>query len=165
MMSAKSVRGSKRFDGKPMALTVIVLVLISHAKSLCAAGGHGGIDSFSGWTAAADTELDELRGGFMLDNGMVVDLSFATSVLINGQEQFSDRFVLASDFSIDQLRGAVVNNGPNNFVMSDAAMNNMTIIQNTLDNQLITMMRSIDITISNVKNMTGLGSSSFGFAP
>lgn len=165
MMSAKNIQGSKWFDNKPMALAAIVLVLSSHAKSLCAAAGQGSIDSFSDWAASADTELDELRGGFMLDNGMVVDLSFATSVFINGQEQFSDRFVLASDFSIDQLRGAVVNNGANNFAMSDAVMNNMTIIQNTLDNQLITMMRSIDITISNVKNVTGLGSSAFGFAP
>src|SRR5690554_5127733 len=154
MMLAKNVQGSKRFRSNPMVLTVIVLLLTSHAASLCAAAGQGSIDSFSGWAAAADTELDELRGGFTLDNGMVVDLSFATSVFVNGQERFSDRFVLPNDFSIDQLRGAVVSNGPNNYVMSDAAMNNMTVIQNTLDNQLITMMRSIDITISNIKNMT-----------
>src|SRR5690606_36352995 len=97
--------------------------------------------------------LDELRGGFMLDNGMVIDLSLATSVFINGEERFSDRFVLANDFSIDQLRGAVVNNGPNNLGLSGAGMSNMSLIQNTMDNQIITMMRSIDITISNIKSI------------
>jgi hypothetical protein len=43
----------------------------------------------------------------------------------------------------------------------------MAVIQNTMDNQIITMMRSIDLTISNVKGMdfNGFGPYGGGFAP
>ncbi|WP_434130096.1 hypothetical protein [Methylocaldum sp. GT1BB] len=167
MMSAKDVRASKKFDVMRLVLSVIFLASIPQAIKICAASGQGGVESLPGWTAAEDAELDELRAGFVLDNGMVVDLSLATSVFVNGQEQFSDRFALADDFSIDQLRGVTVNNGPNNFAMSDAGTNNMAVIQNTMDNQIITMMRSIDLTISNLKGMdfNGFGPYGGGFAP
>ncbi len=165
MISGKDVRGSKNLDVKRLFLSLVFFASLPQAAKICSASDWNDVDSSAAWAAAEDAELDELRGGFVLDNGMVVDLSFATSVFINGQEQFSDRLILASDFSIDQLRGAAVNNGPNNFASSHAAMDNMTLIQNNLDNQIITMMRSIDIMISNLKNASEFGESYLGVSP
>jgi hypothetical protein len=167
MFSGKDVRGSKKLDVKRLILSVIFFASISQATRICTASDWSDADSPSDWAAAKDAELDELRGGFMLDNGMVVDLSLATSVFVNGQEQFSDRFDLADDFSMDQLRGVAVNNSAGNLAISDAGMSNMAVIQNTMDNQLITMVRSIDITLSNIKGLglSGIESSGFPFAP
>jgi len=167
MISGTDVRRRENFDIARLFLSVVFFASILQATKICSADDGSGGDSLPGWTAAKDAELDRFRGGFMLDNGMVVDLSFATSVFINGQEQFSDRFALANDVSIDQLRGAVVNNGSGSLAMSDAGPGNLAVIQNTMDNQLITMVRSIDIVLSNIKgmDMSGLGSSVRGFAP
>jgi len=167
MVSGRDIRGPKNFGIQRLILSVIFFASIPQATKICAANDWNSIDSRSGWIVAKDAELDELRGGFMLDNGMVVDLSFATSVFINGQQQFSDHFDLANNFSVDQLRGVVASNGSSNFAMSDAGMSNVAVIQNTMDNQLITMVRSIDITLSNIKGMdlSNVGSPGRGFAP
>ncbi|HYE35312.1 hypothetical protein [Methylocaldum sp.] len=167
MISGKDVRVSKSADIKRVALSVIFSTLIVQTTRVCVASDWSSVDSTLGWAAAKDAELDELRGGFVLGNGMVVDLALATSVFINGQERFSDHFQLSNDVSIDQLRQVAVNNGPNNFAMTDAAMNNVAVIGNTLDNQVINLLRSVDITLSNIKGMdlSGLGQSSRGFSP
>lgn len=165
MVSGKDVRRAKKAGIKRAVLSIIFFALALQAARLYAADDRSATDSGTDWTAAKDAELDELRGGFVLDNGMVIDFSLATSVFVNGQERFSDRFELANNLTLDQLRGAIVNNGPSNFAMTDAAMNNIAVIGNTLDNQAISLLRSVDITLSNIKNMSGFGQSGHGFAP
>lgn len=149
MISGKDVPGLGKFNVRHLVLSVIFFALMPCSIAICTASDETDV----GWAAVENVELDESRAGFVLDNGIVIDLSFATSVFVNGREQFSDRLVLAKDFSLDQLSRPAVNNGSGNLALSDAGLNNMAVIQNTLDNQLITMVRTIDITLSNFKNM------------
>lgn len=149
MISGKDVPGLGKFNVRHVVLSVVCFASVPCSIAICAASD----ETDPGWAAVENAELDDSRAGFMLDNGIVIDLSFATSVFINGQEQFSDRLVVAKDFSLDQLSRPAVNNGAGNLALSDAGLNSMAIIQNTMDNQLITMVRTIDITLSNFKNM------------
>ncbi len=97
------------------------------------------------WVMATDAELDSLRGGFTLANGVIIDFGFQKQVFQNGVETFSSHFSLPKNvpllqretfnFSIDQANGLL-----------------STVIQNKLDNQVIKTINTIKIDISNFKN-------------
>jgi hypothetical protein len=99
------------------------------------------------WEKITDEELDELRGGFMLPNGLVVDFSFGKRIYQNGLETFNSYFELPKDveLSLDRIGGSIQASNFTNMVLN-------SITQNRLDNQVIKTINTIGIDISNVKN-------------
>lgn len=110
-----------------------------------------------------DEALDEMRGGFEMDNGLRVSFGIERAVLING------RLVTTETFNIADLRNAsgghaaragaltpptsttlsVIQNGPGN--SAELARNAGlagTVIQNTLDNQKIQNVTVINSTVN-----------------
>ncbi|SFG25184.1 hypothetical protein [Neptunomonas qingdaonensis] len=99
----------------------------------------------SNWQTVSDEELDTLRGGFTLPSGLVVDFRFDRRIYQNGIEAFYTYFELPQNTALS--RG----------VSSDLAanFNNMllnSVTQNSLDNQIIRTINTINIDISNIKN-------------
>ncbi|WP_372739484.1 hypothetical protein [Neptunomonas sp.] len=99
----------------------------------------------SNWQTVSDEELDTLRGGFTLPSGLIVDFSFDRRIYQNGIEAFYTYFELPQNSALS--RG----------VSSDLAANftNMllnSVTQNSLDNQVIRTINTINIDISNIKN-------------
>lgn len=115
------------------------------------------------WFAEAavldDTVLDTVRGGFETSAGMRVAFGIERAVFVNG--------VLASVTTVNvadlgQLSGrgvaegatvAVIQNGPNNTFVTHASNAGAlaTVIQNSLDNQTIRAVTTINATVNSME--------------
>jgi hypothetical protein len=98
------------------------------------------------WSRASDSELDKLRGGFVLANGVNIDFSLERLTTLNGAVVSSSSFRLPDDAFLFQNGG--LNQAP---VMTGSALN--SVIQNNMDNQVIKNMTDINIAVSNLKSM------------
>lgn len=109
--------------------------------------------------AVDSVALDEARGGFITANGLVVTLGLERLVTINGnvvertELQLGDIGKLASgqgsipDEALGQLR--LIQNGDLRSVTPDSsALLGGTLIQNTLNDQLISTQTSINATVN-----------------
>jgi hypothetical protein len=92
------------------------------------------------WEVVSDSELDSLRGGFTLPNGVVIDFSFEQIIYRNDTEVFSTTFEFPTNLQL---------NASNDFSGSVLS----SIIQNNYDNQLISIMNTVNIDISNLRNI------------
>lgn len=97
------------------------------------------------WERASDSELEQLRGGFELPNGINIDFSISRVGTING-------LVVASTF-FQLPETAWSQNGAMNLASSLAGTGLNSVIQNGADNQLIRTMTEINIAISHLTNM------------
>lgn len=105
---------------------------------------------------ASDAELDELRGGFTLPNGVNVDFSIEKIVALNGVITFSSSFRLPETISLIQ-------NGFDRAIPEINGGGLGSIIQNSLDNQVISRINTINIELSNLRNANNnLGNMVFG---
>lgn len=95
---------------------------------------------------ASDAELDQLRGGFALPNGMNVDFSFDRVVSLNGVVTLSSTFQFPNDISVLQ-------NGLHNQVQQLNFPMMGSVIQNSLDNQFIQAVNTINIELTNLHNI------------
>lgn len=102
--------------------------------------------SFDHWERASDSELDQLRGGFVLPNGVNVDFSVARVSSMNGS-------VVASSFFQMPENVLLLQNGTMNLAADPAGNGLSTVIQNGADNQVIRTVTDINIGISNLRNM------------
>lgn len=91
---------------------------------------------------ASEAELEAARGGFVLDNGMVINISIDKRVYQNGVETFASYFESPQDLAL--LQGGSTEAGAQ---FTDSLLN--SIIQNTMDNQLIETISNIDIELHN----------------
>ncbi len=105
-------------------------------------------------------ELDTMRGGFRVGNGVDVSFGFAQTGSVNGVEQFTNSFSvksLASGFQnsdMSNMNSVLLQNGGGNFV-SAGVLDSLSesfgsIVQNTLDNQVISTTTIMDISLQNV---------------
>ena len=103
-------------------------------------------DVFAKWEHASDGELDALRGGFVLPNGINIDFNIEKVILLNGVITSSTNFQLPENMSL--LQNGMQNVAP---ALQGSALG--SVIQNNLDNQVISTMNTINIELSNLKNL------------
>ncbi len=111
--------------------------------------------------------LDNLRGQFMTDGGLKISLGIERSVFINN-ELVATSVLNIPDLAALTARGAaaaqlqgspatVIQNGPGNSVgqsvLQSLGSGMLTVIQNSLDNQLLQGQTIINTTISGVGSM------------
>jgi hypothetical protein len=101
---------------------------------------------FGNWERASDGELDQLRGGFVLPNGLSIDFSLERIVSLNGAVVSSSFFQLPGNALLFQNGNL---NQASDLVRAPLA----SVIQNSLDNQMIKTMTDINIAVSNFKNL------------
>jgi hypothetical protein len=105
-------------------------------------------DPFDGWHRVSDSELEEQRGGFLLPNGVNIDISIEKVVSLNGVETFSSYFQIpGNNFSLQHGDG-YINIAPD---LNGSAL--ASVIQNNLDDQTIRTINTINLEISNLHNM------------
>ncbi len=107
------------------------------------------------WLAAADSKLDEMRGGFGFGSGLTVSFGIVRTVEINGT------VVSTSGFQVSDLRSIsvaqaqqfarqidstnLVQSGPGNtFSTTLSSGTPALVVQNTLDNQKIRTLTEIN---------------------
>lgn len=114
-----------------------------------------------------NSELDDMRGGFSIGDGLDVSFGFAQTGSINGIEQFTNSFTIDSvgsgfdNIDMSNMNSVILQNGDGNFVSAsviDALSDSFgNIIQNTLNDQVISTTTTFDIGLHNVPGtMQGL---------
>lgn len=97
------------------------------------------------WHKVSDSNLAYTRGGFILPNGVVVDISFEKLLFRNGEETASSYFETADNQYL-------VNDGKLNIPgLSNELF--QSVIQNDLDNQTLQTINNINIDIKNLNNI------------
>ena len=116
---------------------------------------------FQDLKAIGENELDQMRGGFFSDTGMIVSIGIERSVLINGKLETSTTLTIpdlqlfsGTGMGHATLTGpafSLVQNGPGNtFTLAPSATAFGTVVQNTLDNQAIAGLTKINASVSNL---------------
>jgi hypothetical protein len=110
------------------------------------------LDYYHEWSRATDEELEALRGGFILPNGVHINLSLERLIRLNDELVRSFSYQLPGE-------GVILQAGVQNLVSDAIVMPEFsTIIQNGLDSQKIEAMTKIDIEVSNIQGiMSGNG--------
>ncbi|BBL35794.1 hypothetical protein Nstercoris_02070 [Nitrosomonas stercoris] len=135
-------------------LSGIILPLILMAgltTSACAEDGLSGRDGFyQEWERATDAELSALRGGFILPNGVHINMSLEKFVHLND--------VLVHSSSVQTPKNMLLQVGMQNLVPGSVAAPQLsTFIQNSLDSQYIEAITKINIEVSNLKGVVNGG--------
>lgn len=103
------------------------------------------------WERATDEELAALRGGFILPNGVHVDMNLEKFVHLNDVLVHSSSVQLPGEEMVLQV-------GMQNMVSGSMTVPELsTFVQNTLDSQHIETLTKINIEISNVKGVIANG--------
>ena len=148
---------NRAFSVLSMGLVSLVLAQFAAADDLV----------FSPKRAINMQRLDELRGGFLTDGGLKITLGIERSVFINNELVATTVLnvpdlaaLLARGAAPAQLQGSptlLIQNGPGNSlgqsVLQSFGRGMLTIIQNSLDNQLVQGQTVINTTISGVGSM------------
>ncbi len=103
------------------------------------------------WERASDEELDSLRGGFILPNGMHINMNLEKFIHLN------DVLVHASTIQYPG-EGSVLQAGMQNMIANSVSIPEIsTYVQNALDGQHIEALTKINIEVSNVKGLMANG--------
>src|SRR5690606_30491324 len=123
-------------------------------------------DSFVVASAVTPETLGGMRGGIMLGNGMNVSIGLTRSASVNGIDQASSTFRMdglsrgLSAAPLPSFEPVVIQAGPGNWIDSGllgAASGFGTLVQNSLDNQVIDTRTIYDVSITDVsKAMDGV---------
>ena len=101
------------------------------------------------WERATDSELDQLRGGFALPNGMNIDFSMARMTSLNGVVISSSLLQLPSN-TVSLIQSGTLNQSPDLVGVGLSPV----IIQNNMDNQVIRNITDINIGLSQLKSLS-----------
>lgn len=123
---------------------------------------HAGADLLAS-AALPSAKLDTLRGGFVAPSGLRMSFGIERAVLINGVLQ-STTHLRVEDLGNITAKAmaagstvAVIQNGINNGLnVSLPATSLATIVQNSLDNQSIQTVTTINATINSAEMMRGM---------
>ena len=110
--------------------------------------------------AISDERLDKMRGGFDLSSGLKVSFGVSRMVVVNGNLVTTTSFNIPdiANLSAQQAQqlasvnaGSLIQNGPGN-VVQPGAMPALSgaVIQNTLNNQNIQALTTINTTVNSL---------------
>ena len=100
--------------------------------------------------ALSDSELQQLRGGFIASSGLQIDFSFEQRIMVNGEPQVHTLFRMG-DGRLPEA--SVVNLGGDAGGTLINATPLHTVIQNDLDNQALHNARMVNIELSNARSL------------
>lgn len=97
------------------------------------------------WIRATDDELAQQRGGFVLPNGVTIDISLQRTFSLNDIEVVSTFFQFPEN-------GVLLQNGNENLAPDSIGSSLSSVLQNNLDGQLIKAINELNIEISDLQN-------------
>lgn len=141
---------------KDTQLYLALLMLFCFAAQVYAEDMNTGLPIQSSfhqeWERATDKELSMLRGGFVLPNGVHIDMSLEKLIHLN------DVLVHSSFLQLPGT-GVVLQAGMQNMVSDSIVVPELsTFVQNTLDSQHLEALTTINIEVSNLKGIAVNGS-------
>jgi len=127
---------------------LIVFVSISftsHALADVALNKQVSGNIYDHWVRATDDELAQQRGGFVLPNGVTIDISLERTIFLNDVETISTFFQFPEN-------GVLLQNGNENLAPGSIGSSLSSVLQNNLDGQLIKAINELNIEISDLQN-------------
>ncbi len=100
---------------------------------------------YDNWARATDDELAQQRGGFVLPNGMIIDISLERVFFLNGVETVTSYFQFGEN-------GVLLQNGSEHMA-PDSIGSFSSVIQNSLDDQAIKAINEFNIEIGGLQNV------------
>lgn len=142
---------------------IFAIVLGAASQAVSAA------DGIKYWQAVSDQHLEQMRGGFDLGSGIVASLGIDRAVYINGNLVTSTSINIPDISHIDSAQATalaavmnsanIVQNGPGNSIdpstLSQAR--GATIIQNTLNNQQIQALTTLNVSTNSLNLFRAMG--------
>ncbi len=133
--------------------------------------GIANLDDFDDEGLVAESQLDQMRGGFLLEApDLEISLGIERAISINGELITTTRLDIpsltpegaAQAIVSTGALGTIVQNGPGNIVANMGTLLNSPIffVQNSLDNQAIQTMTVINATVTNLDLRQSLAFSS-----
>lgn len=123
-------------------------------------------DDFDLHAPVPDEELNSLRGGFVTADGLDISIGLEKAIYIDGVLHSTQTVSMdTAGVQPEQLNaatlafGSIIQSGLGNEIHASlleamAAHGGITIVQNTLDDQLIQQINQMDIVVSNYRNFT-----------
>ncbi len=111
-------------------------------------------DDIFGVAPVDDTELADIRGGFIAPGGLMIDFTLTNQTIING-ETLADISVNSEELSgvnIEDLQRFIQVGENNRFESVDEILRNaglVTVVQNSLDGTVIQTISTLDVTVHN----------------
>ncbi|RQS71562.1 hypothetical protein DID96_12585 [Burkholderia sp. Bp8963] len=165
--------GAVAMQNGPPAASVEPAVQASDAVSACGAraGADVAQDDRNWWTAGgaialSDARLDAMRGGFDMPGGLKVSFGVSRVAFVNGNLVASTSFNIpdVSQITVQQAQalaaanaGALIQVGPGN-AAQPGVLPALTgaVIQNTLNNQQIQTLTTINTTVNTLTSFKNL---------
>lgn len=125
-------------------------------QETAARASSGLTGAFSEWSAVAAPQLDDIRGGFDTSPQLTLSFGIERATYLNGALVTTTSFNLPAvgGISTDEVAGAgqaastlmLLQNGPNNVFLQSSSSSPLagTVIQNTLNNQSIQNMTTVN---------------------
>lgn len=135
------------------------------APAAALAGVVSGIpasDDLAGWTPVSQQTLDEQRGGFDLGNGLVASFGIDRAVYVNGNLVTSTSFNVPDIAHMTPAQATAMQTALNTVTVTQVGPNNSfdpsslgqntgaTVIQNTLNNQHIQSITTINTSTNTI---------------
>lgn len=138
-------------------ITLLTLALLGAALLLPSQILAESIGGFDDTQSLGDPDLEAIRGGFETDSGLQISFGIEQATSINGVLQTRTAFFVPdltgdpSGITLDDWTSKVIQNGPgNSFALNatDQIPNQvLTLVQNSLDQQVIQNLTVIDLTV------------------
>lgn len=121
-----------------------------------------------GWTPVSDAQLDAARGGFDWGGGLVASLGIDRAVYLNGTLVTSLHIQLPDIAHLSATQAGALSSalntpsvlqvGPGNTVDPSvlSTPTTATLVQNTLDNQHIAALTTLDVSVNSLSAFRGL---------
>lgn len=143
-MIAYKLNINRKIPAKAFLLLLLVnFGIVGHVFAEVKPDSDNLMDRYSNVIKATDEELAQQRGGFTLPNGMVVNISLERLIFLNGVET-------ASSFIQFPVDGVLIQNGSGNLGQDLVGSVLGSIIQNSLDDQVIKSINELNVEISNL---------------
>jgi hypothetical protein len=151
-----------------------VTLLIALCSATAAAGEQPPVaatqlagEAFAGWAAVDDSRLEQTRGGFDVGGGLLASFGIERQIFINGalvsttSLQIPDvaRMTAEQTAALATTLGSTqwVQNGMGNRIdVAALQVGGGTVIQNTLDNQQIQGLTTLNVGVNNLSEMRGM---------
>jgi len=137
-------------------IVIVAFIMMSSSLVSATSQGNEAFDqslAIEEWRKVSDTKLASSRGGFILPNGVIIDISFEKRIFRNGEQTSSAYFQIPNNLNLiknGQLNSTELANKSSNQIANSLFQ---SIIQNDLDNQTLQTINNINIDIKNLNNI------------
>jgi hypothetical protein len=144
--------------GKSLRLTAACIALAAGLATAAPAPALAGSDDIREWTVAGDQEIGGMRGGYVTEGGLQFSFGVEKSILVDGILKASHSLNVVQDGSgVPRLAPGqspdglvkVVQIGPgNSFDPGTLGPGFFTVVQNSMDDKVITNLTKVQATLS-----------------